>query len=111
MHVPSALHQANFDHDIAVSPGSAPFVISAFSFLLLVRKDNESHFHEALNDWRQLNLSSVFIKFANDADPLSASMALLLHNWRGIVDLWNAALDDSDDEALKAMLEFVLATI
>jgi hypothetical protein len=34
-------------------------------------------------------------------------MPLLLHNWREIMELWVAALDDSDDEGLRAVLECV----
>ena len=70
-------------------------------------KDDESHFHEAIDDWRQLNLSPAFLRFANKADLLSLSMPLLLHNWREIVELWLSALEDADDEALKALLESV----
>lgn len=74
-------------------------------------QDNNSHFHEALDHWRQLNLSPAFLRFAGQADPLSASMPLLLHNWREITDLWTAALDASDDEALRALLEYVSSNL
>ncbi|KZT64878.1 hypothetical protein DAEQUDRAFT_769307 [Daedalea quercina L-15889] len=84
VHLPSALAQNNFDDDIA---------------------DNDSHFHEVLNHWRELNLSPSFVKFAHAADGLSASMPLLLHNWRVVVDLWLEALDSADDEGLKALLD------
>ncbi|KAI0705265.1 armadillo-type protein [Cerioporus squamosus] len=84
VHLPSALNQTKFDHEIA---------------------DNDSHFHEALLHWQELNLAPAFLKFARDADPLSASMPLLLHNWKEIVELWLGALDKSDDEGLKAILD------
>ncbi|KAI0364815.1 hypothetical protein BV20DRAFT_955505 [Pilatotrama ljubarskyi] len=84
VHLPSALKQTKFDHDIG---------------------DNDSHFHEALLHWQELNLAPAFLKFARDADMLSASMPLLLHNWKDIVDLWLGALDKSDDEGLKALLD------
>ena len=58
--------------------------------------------------WQELNLAPTFIKFAQDAEPLSASMPLLLHNWKEVVELWLAALEKSDDEGLKAILEYVL---
>ena len=35
-------------------------------------------------------------------------MPLLLHNWREIVGHWFSALENADDEALKALLESVL---
>ncbi|KZT04836.1 uncharacterized protein LAESUDRAFT_682314 [Laetiporus sulphureus 93-53] len=84
VHLPSALNQSKFDDVIA---------------------DNDSHFHEALDHWRELNLSPAFVKFARHADPLSASMPLLLHNCEAVIDLWLEALDGADDEALKALLD------
>ncbi|KAI0359462.1 hypothetical protein OH77DRAFT_1472682 [Trametes cingulata] len=84
VHLPSALKQTKFDGDIG---------------------DNDSHFHEALLHWQELNLAPAFLKFARDADMLSASMPLLVHNWKEIVDLWLGALDKSDDEGLKALLD------
>ncbi|KAI0628424.1 armadillo-type protein [Trametes polyzona] len=84
VHLPSALKQTKFDHDLA---------------------DNESHFHEALLHWQELNLAPAFLEFARNADPLAASMPLLLHNWREIVELWLAALEKSNDEGLKAILD------
>ncbi|PCH35509.1 hypothetical protein WOLCODRAFT_125910, partial [Wolfiporia cocos MD-104 SS10] len=84
VHLPSALSQSKFDHDI---------------------EDNDSHFREALEHWRELNLAPTFVKFANDAEALSASMPLLLHNWETIADLWLDALKVADDEALKALLD------
>ena len=57
--------------------------------------------------WRQLNLAPSFIKFANKADGLSASMPSLLHHHSQIVELWVTALDAGDNEALKALLEYV----
>ncbi|KAI0045527.1 hypothetical protein FA95DRAFT_1561038 [Auriscalpium vulgare] len=86
VHLPSALVQSKYDHDIA---------------------DNQSHFHEAIDQWRQLNLSPAFVKFAGQADGLSASLPLLLLHWRDVVDLWQQALDDADDEALRALLDLM----
>ncbi|KAI0667028.1 hypothetical protein C8Q78DRAFT_412634 [Trametes maxima] len=84
VHLPSALQQTKFDHEVA---------------------DNDSHFHGALLQWQELNLAPAFLKFARDADPLSASMPLLLHNWKEVVELWLEALGKSDDEGLKALLD------
>lgn len=70
-------------------------------------QDNDSHFHESLLDWRELNLAPAFIRFAKQADGLSASMALLVHNWKEITDIWLEAVDSADDEALKPLLEYV----
>ena len=72
-----------------------------------LRQDTDSHFHEALLHWQELNLAPAFLKFARDADPLSASMPLLLHNWKEVVELWFGALEESDDEGLRAILEYV----
>ncbi|KAI0937862.1 hypothetical protein AcW1_003904 [Taiwanofungus camphoratus] len=84
VHLPSALSQTKFDQDIG---------------------DNDSHFHEALEHWRELNLAPAFIKFANGAEGLSSSMPLLLHNWQEVTEMWLSALDVADDEALKALLD------
>lgn len=89
VHLPSAFNQKAYDEDIG---------------------DNASHFHEALDHWRQLNLSPGFIQFANQVDPMSMSMPLLLHNWRDIIGLWVTAMEGSDDEGLKALLECVLCS-
>ena len=85
------------------SPCPGFFPRTTFTF---TSQDNESHFYVSLQQWRQLNLSPSFIQFANKADPLSLSMPLLLHNWRGIVELWLSAVDAADDEALRALLEY-----
>lgn len=75
--------------------------------LFITLQDNNSHFYEALDHWRQLNLAPSFIKFANKADPLSASMPLLLHNWKDICILWLEAFESADDEGFRALLEYV----
>jgi U3 small nucleolar RNA-associated protein 20 len=100
VHLPSALSQTIFDHDIAVGSFFIPPPV-----VFNVPQDNDSHFHGALDHWRQLNLSPAFILFANQADLLSASMPLLLHHWHEIIDLWFGALEAADDEALRALLE------
>ncbi|KAI0333223.1 hypothetical protein GY45DRAFT_1319830 [Cubamyces sp. BRFM 1775] len=84
VHLPSALKQTKFDQELG---------------------ETGSHFHEALLHWQELNLAPAFLKFARDADPLSASMPLLVHNWQELVKLWIGALDKSDDEGLKALLD------
>ncbi|KAI9063947.1 hypothetical protein FKP32DRAFT_1603293 [Trametes sanguinea] len=84
VHLPSALKQSKFDQELG---------------------DDDSHFHEALLHWQELNLAPAFLKFARDAEPLSASLPLLLHNWKDIVTLWIGALDKSDDEGLRALLD------
>lgn len=34
-------------------------------------------------------------------------MPLLLYNWREIIDLWQALVVSADDEALRALLEYL----
>lgn len=85
VHLPSALDSASkFDHDIA---------------------DDDSYFYDSLQQWRQLNLSPVFVQFANKVEPLSASMPMLLHNWRDVVRCWQDAVDSADHEAMPALLD------
>lgn len=38
---------------------------------------------------------------------MSLSMPLLLHNWRDIIEAWVTAMEGSDDEGLRALLECV----
>ncbi|KAI6103164.1 hypothetical protein EV401DRAFT_731012 [Pisolithus croceorrhizus] len=88
VHLPSALDSAGkFDHDIA---------------------DDNSCFYDSLHQWRELNLSPAFVQFANKVEPLSASMPMLLHNWRDVVRYWQESVDSADHEALPALLECVL---
>ncbi|KAG6840218.1 hypothetical protein C0991_008139 [Blastosporella zonata] len=86
VHLPAAHNQAQLEQEIA---------------------DNDSHFHLALDHWRQLNLAPSFIKFANKADVLCASMPLLLHNWRDIYGLWVEAFEVADDEGLRPLLDLL----
>jgi U3 small nucleolar RNA-associated protein 20 len=81
------------------------FLLGFISSTTYFVQDNESHFHEALDSWRQLNLAPAFLRFAQKVDLLSASMPLLLHNWREVVSLWLEALEVADDEGLRALLE------
>jgi hypothetical protein len=80
---------------------------SSKSWIYIYLQDNDSHFHEALDHWRQLNLAPSFIQFADKADLLSASMPLLLHNWKDIYTLWIVAFESADDEGFRALLESV----
>ncbi|KAL0955556.1 hypothetical protein HGRIS_001795 [Hohenbuehelia grisea] len=86
VHLPSALNKPDIQHDI---------------------DDNESQFHHALEHWKQLNLAPSFLRYAQRVGPLSASMPLLLHSWREVVDLWMDALKESDDEGLRALLDLM----
>jgi len=105
VHGPSLLSQDNFDRDIEVC------LIRLFRCIMpTCIQDNQSHFYEALQQWRQLNLSPAFTKFSGSTDSLSASMPLLLHNWKKILDFWQVAIEEADDEALRALLEYVATT-
>ncbi|KAF8805205.1 hypothetical protein BYT27DRAFT_7105392 [Phlegmacium glaucopus] len=86
VHLPSTFQQTHLGHEVG---------------------DNDSHFHEALDHWRQLNLAPSFIQFANKADSLSASMPLLLHNWKDIYNLWLEAFESADDEGFRALLDLL----
>ena len=75
--------------------------------LLTSSQENDSYFHEAIQHWRELNLSREFLTFARRVDGLSASMPLLVHHWRQILELWLEAVDKADEEAFKPLLEYV----
>ncbi|PVG02408.1 hypothetical protein CPB86DRAFT_577131 [Serendipita vermifera] len=68
---------------------------------------NESHFKNALEQWRQLNLAPAFLQFANYAGHLSGSLPLLLHNWDGIVDYWVDAMAETDLESKQPLLDLL----
>ena len=68
-------------------------------------QNDGSHFFGAIEHWRQLNLSPAFVRFAADVSDISASMPLLIHHWKDIIQLWLSVLDNADDEALVALLE------
>jgi U3 small nucleolar RNA-associated protein 20 len=54
-----------------------------------------------------LNLASTFLEFARKANGLSASMALLVHHWKEVLELWLEAMVKTDEEGLKPLLEYV----
>ncbi|KAF8608156.1 hypothetical protein BDV93DRAFT_486731 [Ceratobasidium sp. AG-I] len=68
-------------------------------------EDTQSHFQVSLDQWRQLNLSPTFVAFANRAEPLSGSLAMLLHHWEEIVQIWVDAVASSDEEGSKPLIE------
>ncbi|KAF8589508.1 hypothetical protein K439DRAFT_362878 [Ramaria rubella] len=86
VHLPSTATQSRLDNDIA---------------------DSESHFNLALDHWRQLNLSSAFLRFSTQAHNLSASVPLLLHHFEEIVDLWINVTKQADDDTLRALLDLL----
>jgi hypothetical protein len=68
-------------------------------------QENQSSFNEALNHWRELNLTTTFINFAGQTNGISRSMALLLHHWKEVVDFWLAAMSKADDESFRPLLK------
>jgi U3 small nucleolar RNA-associated protein 20 len=86
VHLPPALSSFQGEHEIA---------------------DNESHFHESLQRWRQLSLAPSFLDFAQQVEPMAASMPLLLHNWREIMQLWLAMLQKADVHALTPLFDLL----
>ncbi|KAJ3554433.1 hypothetical protein NM688_g3115 [Phlebia brevispora] len=84
VHITPAFAQPQFDYEIG---------------------DNDSRFHEALQHWRELNLAPVFLSFARRAENLAASMPLLVHHWKEVLELWLEAVGSADDEGLKALLD------
>lgn len=99
-------HQLFRSRSYQRTSGCALFSLRSY-IILIETQENDSLFHVSLIDWRELNLSPAFVRFAGKADGLSTSMAMLLHNWKEIVDLWLEAVDSADDEALKPLLECV----
>ncbi|KAL5476563.1 UTP20_1 [Sanghuangporus weigelae] len=67
--------------------------------------DEECLFHASLSHWMQLNLSTLFIAFAQKVSPLSPSLTLLVHSLREVTELWLSCVRGAEDEAMKALLE------
>jgi U3 small nucleolar RNA-associated protein 20 len=70
-------------------------------------QEKGTYFREALERWRELNLSPAFVQFARQTDAFSQSLPLLLHHWTEVVGLWDTAMLKADDEATKPLLECV----
>ncbi|KZT41896.1 hypothetical protein SISSUDRAFT_176457 [Sistotremastrum suecicum HHB10207 ss-3] len=68
-------------------------------------EDSDSHFFNALQLQRQLNLSPAFLRFANATEAKARSLPLLVHNWEEIVQCWIETIPSADDEALRALLD------
>ncbi|KAL5498462.1 UTP20 [Sanghuangporus vaninii] len=69
--------------------------------------DEECLFHASLSHWMQLNLSPSFISFAQKVSPLSQSLALLVHSWREVTELWLSCVRGAEDGAMKALLDLL----
>jgi U3 small nucleolar RNA-associated protein 20 len=55
----------------------------------------------------QLNLSASFLSFARQVYPLSQSLPQLVHHSQEIVELWLKCTENAEDEALRALFEYV----
>ncbi|KAG8862294.1 U3 snoRNP protein [Tulasnella sp. 330] len=86
VHLPSALESTAVDYDL---------------------EDTESHFHTCLSTWRELNLAATHLSFSRRVEPMCRSMALLLHNWEEIVDMWMESLSAAEEEALQPLLDMM----
>ncbi|KAG9038346.1 U3 snoRNP protein [Tulasnella sp. JGI-2019a] len=86
VHLPSALESTAVDYDL---------------------EDTESHFHTCLSTWRELNLAATHLAFSRGVEPMCRSMALLLHNWEEIVDMWVESLTGAEDEAVQPLLDMM----
>ncbi|GJJ08423.1 hypothetical protein Clacol_002639 [Clathrus columnatus] len=69
--------------------------------------DTECHFHHGLDHWRQLDLSPVFVEFADKVYPLSSNVALLLHHSKDIVDFWLEAMSKASDDTIKTLFDLL----
>ncbi|KAG8814140.1 U3 snoRNP protein, partial [Serendipita sp. 399] len=70
-------------------------------------EDDQSYFYAALDHWKQLNLSPSFLRYVKVSEPLSSTLALLLHHWEEVVDLWVDAMKDGDLESKQPLLDLM----
>ncbi|KAG9022296.1 U3 snoRNP protein, partial [Tulasnella sp. UAMH 9824] len=86
VHVPSALATTALDFDV---------------------EETDSHFHESIQRWREISVQPSFISFASRVESMSRSFALLLHNWKAIVELWIQVVKVCEEEALAPLLDML----
>ncbi|KIO30035.1 hypothetical protein M407DRAFT_225741 [Tulasnella calospora MUT 4182] len=86
VHVPSALATTALDFDV---------------------DETDSHFHESIQRWREISVQPSFISFASRAESMSRSFALLLHNWKAIVELWIQIVQVCEEEAITPLLDML----
>jgi U3 small nucleolar RNA-associated protein 20 len=66
-----------------------------------------SYFCEALAEWRDLNLSTVFARFARQVAPLCASLPQLLHHSPRILDLLVEYIETADSHSEEPLLSLL----
>ncbi|KAG8917737.1 U3 snoRNP protein, partial [Tulasnella sp. 417] len=95
VHVPSALATTALDFDV-----------EQFSQQTLLQ-ETDSHFHESIQRWREISVQPSFISFASRVESMSRSFALLLHNWKAIVELWIQVVTVCEEEAITPLLDML----
>lgn len=104
VHVPSALATTALDFDVEVSSHFGDISTPQLSQQTL-SQETDSHFHESIQRWREISVQPSFISFASRVESMSRSFALLLHNWKAILELWIQVVKVCEEEALTPLLE------
>lgn len=66
-----------------------------------------SYFHDALIEWRDLNISEAFSRFARQAAPLSDSLPQVLHHSERILDLLVEYIEKGDKHSEEPLLSLL----
>lgn len=60
-----------------------------------------------LNDWRELNLTAPFVRFADELSPLVQTLPLLVFHREAVVDIFVKAIDAKEMLAVQPLLDLV----
>ncbi|KAG8997267.1 U3 snoRNP protein, partial [Tulasnella sp. 427] len=82
-------------------------VPSALATTALDFDETDSHFHESIQRWREISVQPSFLSFASRAESMSRSFALLIHNWKSIVELWIQVISVCEEEAITPLLDML----
>ncbi|CAI6335027.1 unnamed protein product [Periconia digitata] len=66
-----------------------------------------SYFHDALVEWRDLNISDTFSRFARQAAPLSDSLPQVIHHSERILDLLMEYIEKGDKHSEEPLLNLL----
>ncbi|KAL1915418.1 uncharacterized protein VTP21DRAFT_6876 [Calcarisporiella thermophila] len=76
------------------------------------RKDDDpeefgSYFNEALQEWKELNLTQHFVRFVREIEKYSQSLAMILYHKEKIVDVLERHIQVPDSLAIEPLLDLV----
>lgn len=74
---------------------------------VLVSGDGSSHFRDALETWKDINISANFVEFVHKVEPLTQSLAQLLHHQGVIVEALLEGIEKHDALSSEPLLKLL----